>query len=93
MLLLAFLYECPELFQLDFDEITFFRYKGAEDEIAGCELSYRMDQASYNAFLDQEDDISTDWLYHYSGDDVTHLGGSVYQQPAYRTIVYVPEFG
>ena len=300
MLLLAFLYECPEQFHLDFDEITFFRYKGAEDEIAGCELSYRMDQASYdayinqcqgilstlqkqtsgmsdydkelyvydyvagstvyddttdfcdsvygaliegrakcvgiseafkylcdgldlpcvsltcygdeetfddghawnavnidgewydvdltadvpredseaddcryygalnvprtwvtdahspvttyftdyftvpesvsfdadyhvvndefvaagedyaaayrdgisrayesgslavslqfeseddyNAFLDQEDDISTDWLYHYSGDDVTHLGGSVYQQPAYRTIVYVPEF-
>lgn len=62
-------------------------------ENGGSAVSLQFEsEDDYNSFLDQEDDISTDWLYHYSSDDVTGLGGSVYQQPAYRTIVYVPEF-
>ncbi len=54
-------------------------------------LQFESDE-DYNAFLEAEDDISTDWLNHYSSDTVTGLGGSLYHQDAYRTIVFVPEF-
>ncbi len=52
-LLLTMTYECPELFQLDWSNIDFFRYEGNENEIAGCDFAYRMDQDSYSASVNQ----------------------------------------
>ncbi len=52
-LMLAAAYECPELFQLDYDDLGTFRYRSTPDEIAGCTLSYLMDRDTYLSRLEQ----------------------------------------
>lgn len=46
----------------------------------------------YTSFMEQESDIREDWFYNYSSDDVQGLGGAVYRQDTYRTVIYVAEF-
>lgn len=52
-LILAAACECPELFQLDYDDIGIIRYRSSPDEIAGCALSYEMDRDTYLSRLEQ----------------------------------------
>ncbi len=52
-LMLTVVYECPELFQLDYDDLGMFRYSSNPEEIAGCTLSYQMDKDTYLSRLEQ----------------------------------------
>ena len=49
-------------------------------------------KGDYNSFRDQQDDLNEDWLNNYSSDAVNGLGGKIYSQEEYKTIIFEPKF-
>ena len=54
-------------------------------------LQFESDE-DYNNFIDQRSDLQQEWLDNYSSSEVYSIGGTYYRDPAYRTIIFVPEF-
>ena len=50
------------------------------------------DKADYDSFQEQRDAIEDDWLNNYSSDAVNGLGGKIYSEEDYKTVIFEPKF-